>query len=235
MSGFSVYTHTNRKTGKVYVGITSMKPNQRWENGNGYRKNKKFFDDIEKYGWDGFDHEIIATDLTEKQAVSVEKALIAGYESTGRGYNKSAGGKYVTKCALNSTANQIKNAMKSKLEVYPELVEYIDLFERAEASGADSLICQNINIHCVEIVKLLERHGDSPNYSDEIWLSKFVFWLKRNTIACQYLECFGTLKGFDEAYPSYWEFMHEALSGGKKKIDTSILGIAEKIESAKSQ
>ena len=107
---------------------------------NLHRKNKKFFDDIEKYGWDGFDHEIIATDLTEKQAVSVEKALISGYEATGRGYNKSTGGKYVTKCALNSTANQIKAGMKKNIHVYPILEEYIDIFERAEASGADSLM-----------------------------------------------------------------------------------------------
>lgn len=48
---WSVYKHTNKTNGKVYIGITSASTlNQRWDNGNGYILNKPFFEDIQKYG-----------------------------------------------------------------------------------------------------------------------------------------------------------------------------------------
>lgn len=237
MSGFSVYTHANRETGKVYVGITSMKPERRWLNGNGYRENKKFFSDIEKYGWDAFDHKIIATDLTEEQAVSIEKALISGYEATNRGYNKSEGGKYASKRALNHTANQIKDGMKHLLSAHPYLADTIEIFDSAEAAGSDSLLCQNLNIHCVEIVKLIERRGNQARFDDPTWVAEFVFWLRRNTLACDYYDLFGELKGFDEAYPNFDDYMRAVYSfnGKQEKIDAAIRGLVEKIKASKIQ
>lgn len=38
---YTVYKHTT-PSGKVYVGITKQKPEQRWDNGNGYKKNEHF-------------------------------------------------------------------------------------------------------------------------------------------------------------------------------------------------
>ena len=35
-----------------YVGITRKNKKQRWNNGNGYTENQKFYKDIQKYGWD---------------------------------------------------------------------------------------------------------------------------------------------------------------------------------------
>lgn len=93
MKVYSVYKHTS-PTGKVYVGITCRKPEHRWANGMGYTQNKHFFSAIEKYGWDNFKHEIVATGLNKSEACEMEKSLIAKYKSNLReyGYNKSTGG-----------------------------------------------------------------------------------------------------------------------------------------------
>lgn len=90
---YTVYKHTT-PNGKVYIGITSKKPEKRWENGHGYKGNKYFYRAIQKYGWENFKHEIIADGLTKEQACNMEIELIAKYDATNpkHGYNHAIGG-----------------------------------------------------------------------------------------------------------------------------------------------
>ena len=90
----SIYCHTNLINGKRYVGITSISPEKRWANGKAYRHNAYFTNAINKYGWDNFSHEIIATDIPESEAREYEKMIINLYKSSDRrfGYNNSTGG-----------------------------------------------------------------------------------------------------------------------------------------------
>lgn len=91
---YTVYKHT-APNGKVYIGITSQKPEYRWKNGNGYKKNKHFYRAILKYGWDNIKHEIICqSPMSAAQAGAVEKSFIKLYDSTNpdKGYNHSIGG-----------------------------------------------------------------------------------------------------------------------------------------------
>ena len=90
---WTVYMHTNIYNGKKYVGITSRAPKDRWRNGDGYRSGY-FRSAIDKYGWDGFSHEILFTGLTECQAKKKEVELISLYNSNQReyGYNLTRGG-----------------------------------------------------------------------------------------------------------------------------------------------
>ena len=67
-----VYMHTNPKNGKRYVGITSIKPEYRWNGGRGYKDNLEFFDDILLYGWNNIEHEIIKDGLTDTEARALE-------------------------------------------------------------------------------------------------------------------------------------------------------------------
>lgn len=90
---WTVYAHTNLTNGKRYIGITSKSPEKRWKNGNGY-KCGSFQNAIKKYGWDGFVHEILFTNLSEEEAKDMEIKLIAEYNTMDNrfGYNLTPGG-----------------------------------------------------------------------------------------------------------------------------------------------
>ena len=93
-TNWCVYMHENRENGKKYIGITSQKPTRRWQNGRHYEGCTAFFRAINKYGWDGFRHEILFTELTQEEAERLEIELIAKYKTTDpeHGYNISPGG-----------------------------------------------------------------------------------------------------------------------------------------------
>lgn len=71
---FCLYVHENKINGKCYVGITSKQPPQkRWGlNGIGY-KGQYFYNAINKYGWDNFEHHILFSNLTVDEASQKEK------------------------------------------------------------------------------------------------------------------------------------------------------------------
>ena len=101
---YCVYVHTS-PSGKMYVGQTGKhKPEYRWgkdgagylykyeENGN--YKQPAFAHAIQKYGWNNFQHEIIASNLTKDEADNFEKLLIEKLDTMNPefGYNCTEGG-----------------------------------------------------------------------------------------------------------------------------------------------
>lgn len=90
---YTVYMHISPNE-KRYIGITSRKPESRWSNGNGYKNNQHFWNAICKYGWENFQHIIIARELTEEDAKWLEIELIREFNTTNQnnGYNLSLGG-----------------------------------------------------------------------------------------------------------------------------------------------
>lgn len=108
---YIVYKHTT-PSNKVYIGITSRKPHQRWEGGIGYSHNVYFSSAIKKYGWNNIKHEILFENLTKEEAERKEIELIAYYDSTNRkkGYNISNGGNLTSK----ETREKISKALKGR-------------------------------------------------------------------------------------------------------------------------
>lgn len=90
---YIVYKHTS-PSNKCYIGITRLKPNKRWKNGNGYITQQYFYRAIQKYGWENFKHEILHEGLSKEEAEQKEIELISYYDSTNKnkGYNISHGG-----------------------------------------------------------------------------------------------------------------------------------------------
>ena len=92
---YIVYQHKNKINGKVYIGITSQKPEQRWgSQGCNYKSSPHFYSAIQKYGWNNFEHNILFTGLTKEQACLKEQELIKEYDLMNRefGYNSTSGG-----------------------------------------------------------------------------------------------------------------------------------------------
>ena len=94
---YTVYMH-RFPNGKVYIGITSKKPEDRWENGRGYQT-QNVYKAILKYGWDNIEHIILFSGLSRKDAEEKEIELISFYQSADpkHGYNIDLGGNYAGK------------------------------------------------------------------------------------------------------------------------------------------
>ena len=92
---YTVYQHKNKINGKIYIGITSQKPEDRWgSQGCNYKSSPHFYSAIQKYGWNNFEHNILFTGLTKEQACLKEQELIKEYDLMNRefGYNSTSGG-----------------------------------------------------------------------------------------------------------------------------------------------
>ena len=92
MKKYWVYVHTC-PNGKKYVGCTTkVKPEYRWVEGRGYRR-QPFEEAILKYGWDNIEHEVFEVDSKEEM-YRKEIELISFYHTNDPeyGYNSSTGG-----------------------------------------------------------------------------------------------------------------------------------------------
>ena len=112
--GYCVYKHT-APNGKVYIGLTSLNPIVRWNNGKGYKHNAHFHSAILKYGWDNIKHEILYSGLTKEEACQKEIELITWYKSNNPefGYNIDNGGNCIGKMS-EETKRKLHNANLGK-------------------------------------------------------------------------------------------------------------------------
>ena len=116
---WTVYEHIT-PSGKRYIGITSRKPEKRWQNGRGYKEGSAFRSAIDKYSWDNIQHNVLFNDLTEKEAKWLENYLICYYWTfvgfkDSKGYNCTLGGDGSTGCKhTNEAKRKISEARKGK-------------------------------------------------------------------------------------------------------------------------
>ena len=92
---WTVYMHENLTNGKRYIGATKTSLARECKHGEGYRpKNPNstslLYEDIKKYGWDGFSHKVIMRNLTESEAWHLRSKMIRRLGTdiqSGKGYN----------------------------------------------------------------------------------------------------------------------------------------------------
>ena len=108
---YTVYSHTDPQTGRRYIGITSQKPERRWQKGLGYVKNREFYGLIKQRGWDNLEHRILKDGLDGPAALEMEQRLIKRYhlQDKARGINMRAGG------FSNAPSDDIKKRISNTL------------------------------------------------------------------------------------------------------------------------
>ena len=94
-------------------------PNLRWANGYGYRESPRFFNAIQKYGWDNFWHIIIKRNMSITEASTMERYFIKIFrlQDPDYGYNISEGGgkpPYIGHPLSESTKQKIGKASKER-------------------------------------------------------------------------------------------------------------------------
>ena len=120
----SVYVHINKINGKIYVGRTKRNPTDRYGvNGSFYLRQDKnsgrylqplFANAINKYGWDNFEHEIVASNLTELESQNFERLLIRMLHSNQKefGYNMTEGGEDLSNLWSDDRKQKHSNSRK---------------------------------------------------------------------------------------------------------------------------
>lgn len=89
---YRLYVH-EFPDGKKYFGITTNKPERRWQNGFGYRHQTDFYKAILECGWDNMAHRVIKEGLTKEEAERLETEYIKRYDTMNpnKGYNRAEG------------------------------------------------------------------------------------------------------------------------------------------------
>lgn len=113
MESYTVYKHTS-PSGKVYIGITKLGVERRWQGGRNYKTSTHFNNAIAKYGWDNIKHEVLYDGLSREDAENKEIELIKKYDSTNpeKGYNIERGGN--TPKMSEETRAKISKALKGR-------------------------------------------------------------------------------------------------------------------------
>jgi group I intron endonuclease len=178
---YCVYVHTNKVNGKRYVGITCQKPENRWK--RGYSSNEHFSNSIKKYGWGGFEHQVIATGLSRESACTIERILIKEWECQNpeRGYNIANGGTGLTSVS-ESTKRKMSEITHKFYAEHPDartakmrainqytsdglFVKRWDCAKLAEQEGGFN--AQNISMACRNMGRVRRHLGFIWRYADE--------------------------------------------------------------------
>ena len=91
---YFIYAHINKLNKKAYIGITCQtEAKYRWgKDGNHYKAHIKFQNAIKKYGWENFEHVILAENVLGQNIAQLEQKYIADFDSYNNGYNATPGG-----------------------------------------------------------------------------------------------------------------------------------------------
>ena len=115
---YKIYAHINKENGKIYIGQTKQTLNNRFMNGYGYRTCPHFWNAIQKYGWDNFEHIVLFENISLELANIIEEELIEKYNTRNSlfGYNINFGGDN------HVIPEETKKKMKEKAK---ECIEYL--------------------------------------------------------------------------------------------------------------
>ena len=84
---YYIYIHTCPNYW-VYVGL-SQNPKQKWNNGEGYKESKEFYNSIKEFGWNNIKHEIVAETKYKWIAQKIERTIITHFKQKNKCFNEA--------------------------------------------------------------------------------------------------------------------------------------------------
>lgn len=162
---YIIYKHTNLINGKIYIGITchGENPNKRWQNGQGYIANDKFYPDILEYGWRNFSHEILEKNLDLVTASKKEREYIQLYDSINMGYNKSPGGGGYSLISRQKLSQALTGIKRKPESIEKQIKTKINL--SGFSSGFDPVNAKNSRrVRCKETLDVFGSISEAENW-----------------------------------------------------------------------
>ena len=139
---YCIYMHKNKINSKIYIG-QSCNLNVRWHPIS-YKDCSYFYNAIQKYGWDNFEHIILEDSLSIEEADQKEKYYIEKYNTLNRdyGYNLKSGGNngYVLSA---ETRQKIKKSNQQFFLKHQEA--FSDRLAKMHEKAKKKVICLNTN------------------------------------------------------------------------------------------
>lgn len=168
---YSLYMHI-APNNKKYIGITKMNPEKRWgKNGYRYKTNPHFWNSIQKYGWDNFEHIILFNNLSTLEAECKERELIKENKTHmyKHGFNRDMGG-FHDGFHSQSTIEKINDSRRKKVYQYSLDGKFINEFNSlTEACLKVNVSVKNVSLCCLNKTKSASNFLWSyTNNKDEI-------------------------------------------------------------------
>lgn len=164
MADYCIYCYTNLVNNKKYIG-QSKDPSRRCHPAN-YKGCTKFYNAIQKYGWENFSQTILEEGLTLEEVNQKEQYYIELYNTIAEGYNLKSGG---LNCEYSEQSrNKMSQSCKTKQKI--RCVETKEEFESAKQVEKEKGYA-NANIIAACRGKLIMAYGyhweyiDIPNFS----------------------------------------------------------------------
>jgi len=132
---WTIYCHTLKTDGRRYIGLTSHTMEKRWkEHIKNSKSGRSYFQNaIRKYGYDAFEHKVLAQSWDLEGANETERTIIEQEDTRNseNGFNLALGGQH----ALNS--NQLEYRAKlSEIAKATQSVKYLHTLQARAASKA---------------------------------------------------------------------------------------------------
>lgn len=209
---YCVYVHINKFNGKKYVGqtINGNNINKRWVNGLGYRSCTVFYKAIKKYGWNNFEHDIVASNLTLEEANHFEELLIRELDTMNplNGYNLKSGGE--NNKLSDETKRKIGNANKGRIISEEDIIKMSEsrkgrvlpeevrrkisesnkgkkLSDETKRKIGQSSLGRNIGRkHTEEEIKKMRKRGKTKKENPAYHKKKVIQLSKNGDVICQY-------------------------------------------------
>ena len=169
-NNYKIYAHINKINGKIYIGQTKQSVKDRWGSDGRRYKGQPFYNAIQKYGWDNFDHIILEQNenWTQEELNNKEKEYIDLYKANNPqfGYNISSGGSNISPNALPKALEWMKQHPEfgqyraaDMLKWQQEHPEEILAMRRENAKKATE--ARKKKVQCIETEEIFESASDA--------------------------------------------------------------------------